>query len=163
MHQSNTARYINFAAFAALADAARSKEFSEHGVQDMVQNDPELTAAIEAIEAESRAVAVRSAAEGIVALKDDANLTIASLVSQLRTIRQQERLVLASIAKVNKAREFAAATRNYLPLITLVARCDIPVEYRDLVTALDAWEPEKDLTKAKPEVRAAAKAAKATK
>ena len=146
--------HVNFTAFAALADANLNAELREHGVQDLVENDPELAEAIAAIEKESKANAIRAAAEGIVALKQASNEYIAGLVDQLREIRRQERSVLAQISVVNKARDFAAATRNYMPLISIVTGVGIPMQYMPLMAAFEKWEPEK-APEAKPKGKAA--------
>ena len=146
-----TVTAINCAAFARLADAAINAELREHGVDDLVENDPELKAAIEQIESESRAVAIKDAAQGIVELKRLSNSKIESLVSQLRSTRARERELLAQIASVNKAKDFAAATRNYLPLIGEVTGRMHP-EFTELAHAIDNWKPE-----------TAAKASKASK
>ena len=133
---------FNFAAFAALADANITAELREHGVDDLVDNDPELAAAIKAIEIENKAKAIRDAAEGIVALKGITNAQIVVLVEQLREVRRQERDILAKIAAVNKAKEFGAATRNYMPLLSLLTNGCIPHEYRELAAKINEL-PEK--------------------
>ena len=116
------------------------------GIVDLISNDDELAAAIAAMEKEKRADSIKSAAALIMELNRDANNCIVGLAEELRAIRSRERNLMANIKTVNLARNYARATRNYLPLLIAIGIDPraIPAELRTAGKheVPDGWTPD---------------------
>ncbi len=115
---------INVTTLVALADSQLNAELKEAGC-NIITNDAELNEAINSMVAEEKASKLKEAARSIVVTMEASNHAIADLVMTLRAIRSKERDVLAKIKAINEAKEYAAETRNYLPLLNAMEHLDI--------------------------------------
>ena len=112
-------KMIDLNALVALCDIELSNAMKEAGIE-MVNNDDELTKAINELAAEERAEKLKAAARSIVNATNFSNSSVTELVLELRNLRNRENFILAKIKKINEAKAYASETRNYIPLLKLL-------------------------------------------
>lgn len=138
-------RCIDVMALAALTDNELSSVMKEAGIE-MVSNDDELSKAINDLAAEERAERMKAAARSIINTIQMANDALLSQVIELRAVRAKEKEIQSRIAKINRAKEYASQTRNYIPLLKLLGM-DIP-RTPDMITEVpDSFEVKKHTTR----------------
>ncbi len=99
-----------------LAQADANDEFTEN----MATMPAALREAIEEQRKQESKEAMQKAAKLIIQIYKDADATIRGDVQAIRNARLMEQQAKERIAKINRAKSYAEATNNYLPLASLL-------------------------------------------
>lgn len=100
----------------------------------------EIKQALTEVMAEEKAVTVKAAAREIINIINESLTKESKIVEEIRALRRKEAELKVALAKINKAREYAVVTNNYIPL-ALASGNQIPNHYRALYPELMEVKP----------------------
>lgn len=87
------------------------------GYKTLEISNQALREAIERKKSKAEAEAIERAADSLLQLLNNAQVTMHHRLQQLRMVRNQEKALLAQIKQINVAQAYANASNNFLPLL----------------------------------------------
>ena len=132
---------------------------TELGLSDDTIVNSEFSAALKELQEEDRKKALKNAAKEVIDLLKHTKSSTDRLVAEIRCVRQREKKLLAAVKQLQLAREYAAETNNFIPLLvalqydSLVNQTTLQSEFGEKACIPDNWKP----ASAKPATRSATK------
>ena len=140
---------MNHATLLKLAGINNDQDlYKELGIASDDLNNTEFGAALKELQAEETKAVIKEAAKEVLELVKQSNEMTARLVNELREIRRQEKMVLAGIKQIERAKQYAAQTNNYIPLLVAkeiirpAVHRSLCLQYGDLAVVPADWEPK---------------------
>ena len=133
---------------------------AELGLSDDTIVNSEFSAALKEMQEEDRKKAMKNAAKEVIELLKHAKSSTDRLVAEIRCVRQREKKMLAAVKQIQLAREYAAETSNYIPLLVALQydsprnQAGLQADFGEKACIPDGWKPKSSV---KPVARTAAK------
>ena len=137
-----------------------SEIMAELGLSDDTIVNSELSAALKEMQEEDRKKAMKNAAKEVIDLLKHAKSSTDRLVAEIRCVRHREKKLLGAVKQIQLAREYAAETSNYLPLLVALqydsprSQASLQADFGEKACIPDGWKPKSSV---KPVARTAAK------
>ena len=132
---------------------------TELGLSDDTIVNSEFSSALKELQEEDRKKAMKNAAKEVIDLLKHTKSSTDLLVSEIRCVRQREKKLLSAVKQIQLAREYAAETNNYIPLL-VASQYDSPrtqaglqADFGEKACIPENWKP----ASAKPGTRSATK------
>ena len=90
---------------------------TELGLSDDTIVNSEFSTALKELQEEDRKKAMKNAAKEVIDLLKHTKTSTDRLVAEIRCVRQREKKLLSAVKQIQLAREYAAETNNYIPLL----------------------------------------------
>ena len=132
---------------------------AELGLSDDTIVNSEFSAALKELQEEDRKKAMKNAAMEVIDLLKHTKTSTDRLVAEIRCVRQREKKLLSAVKQIQLAREYAAETNNYIPLLVALqydsprAQGGLQADFGEKAFVPENWKP----ASAKPTTRSAAK------
>ena len=132
----------------------------ELGLADDTIVNSEFSAALKEMQEEDRKKAMKNAAKEVIDLLKHTKSATDGLVSEIRCVRQREKKLLAAVKQIQLAREYAAETSNYIPLLVALeydsprSQASLQADFGEKACVPVNWKPKSSV---KPVARSAAK------
>ena len=132
---------------------------AELGLSDDTIVNSEFSAALKEMQEENRKKAIRGAAKEVIELLKHTKSSTDQLVAEIRCVRQREKKLLGAVKQIQLAREYAAETSNYLPLLVALqydsprSQASLQADFGEKASVPGNWKP----ASANPAARSAAK------
>ena len=136
-----------------------SEIMTELGLTEDTIVNSEFSAALKEMQEEDRKKAMKDAAKEVIELLKLTKSVTDTLVSEIRCVRQREKKLLAAVKQIQLAREYAAETSNYIPLLIALqydsprSQASLQADFGDKACIPENWKP----ASAKPKARSAVK------
>ena len=137
----------------------KNEIMAELGLTEDTIVNSEFSAALKEMQEEDRKKAMKNAAKEVIDLLKHTKSATDGLVSEIRCVRQREKKLLAAVKQIQLAREYAAETSNYIPLLVALeydsprSQASLQADFGDKAYVPDNWKP----ASANPATRSAAK------
>ena len=136
-----------------------SEIMAELGLSDDAIVNSEFSAALKEMQEEDRKKAMKNAAKEVIDLLKHTKSNTDQLVAEIRCVRQREKKLLSAVKQIQLAREYAAETNNYIPLLVALeynspcAQAALRADFGEKACIPENWKP----ASAKPTTRSVAK------
>ena len=136
-----------------------SEIMAELGLSDDTIVNSEFSAALKEMQEEDRKKAMKNAAKEVIDLLKHTKSSTDQLVAEIRCVRHREKKLLGAVKQIQLAREYAAETSNYLPLLVALqydsprSQASLQADFGEKASVPGNWKPGS----AKPTTRSAAK------
>ena len=136
-----------------------SEIMAELGLSDDAIVDSEFSAVLKEMQEEDRKKAMKNAAKEVIDLLKHTKSSTDQLVAEIRCVRHHEKKLLGDVKRIQLAREYAAETSNYLPLLVALqydsprSQASLQADFGEKAFVPGNWKP----ASAKPATRSATK------
>ena len=136
-----------------------SEIMTELGLTEDTIPNSEFSAALKEMQEEDRKKAMKNAAKEVIDLLKHTKSATDGLVNEIRCVRQREKKLLAAVKQIQLAREYAAETNNYIPLLVALqydsprSQAALQADFGEKARVPENWKPDS----AKPAARSTAK------
>ena len=151
---------MNFDVLVKLAGVNDEAEvMAELGLTEDTIVNSEFSAALKELQEEDRKKALKNAAKEVIDLLKHTKSSTDQLVAQIRCVRHREKKQLSAVKQIQLAREYAAETNNYIPLLVALqhdsprTQAGLQADFGEKACVPENWKP----ASAKPTTRSAAK------
>ena len=136
-----------------------SEIMTELGLSDDTIVNSEFSAALKEMQEEDRKKAMKNAAKEVIELLKHTKSSTDQLVAEIRCVRHREKKLLGAVKQIQLAREYAAETSNYIPLLVALHydsfnQASLQADFGEKACIPDGWKPKSSV---KPVARTAAK------
>ena len=127
--------------------------------EDTIVNS-EFSATLKEMQEEDRKKAMKNAAKEVIDLLKHTKSATDGLVNEIRCVRQREKKLLAAVKQIQLAREYAAETNNYIPLLVALqydsprSQAALQADFGEKAYVPENWKPKSSV---KPVARTASK------
>ena len=122
---------------------------AELGLSDDTVVNSEFSVALKELQEEDRKEAMKNAAKEVIDLLKHTKSSIDQLVTEIRCVRQREKKLLSAVKQIQLAREYAAETNNYIPLLvalqydSLCNQTGLQAEFGEKASSVNIVTPPK--------------------
>ena len=115
--------------------------------EDTIVNS-EFSAALKEMQEEDRKKAMKNAAKEVIDLLKHTKSSTDQLVAEIRCVRHREKKLLGAVKQIQLAREYAAETSNYLPLLVALqydsprSQASLQADFGEKAFVPENWKPK---------------------
>ena len=132
---------VDVATVAILKQLAKTSDSKDDLTSLVGEISPDVDKALAELQAEENSSKAKREAKVIFDLQKRCESLIASKVETVRSLRRQESKVMKELAAITKAKQYAAETKNFLPLVLELDGCVPGMAIHEVEIAKD-WKPK---------------------